>query len=42
VVTGRNAERGAQTVAAIRDEGGQVEFLAADFNDVESVQRLAR
>jgi NAD(P)-dependent dehydrogenase (short-subunit alcohol dehydrogenase family) len=30
-----------QTVAAIRDEGGQVEFLAADMNDVESVQRLA-
>src|ERR1700694_123920 len=41
VVTGRNAERGAETVAAIEAEGGRAEFLAADMNDVESVRRLA-
>jgi NAD(P)-dependent dehydrogenase (short-subunit alcohol dehydrogenase family) len=41
VVTGRNAERGAQTVAAIMAEGGQAEFLAADMNDPKSVRRLA-
>src|ERR1700694_4426091 len=41
VVTGRNTERGAETVAAIEAEGGRAEFLAADMNDVESVRRLA-
>jgi NAD(P)-dependent dehydrogenase (short-subunit alcohol dehydrogenase family) len=41
VVTGRNAERGEQTVAAIVAEGGQAEFLAADMNDPRSVRRLA-
>jgi NAD(P)-dependent dehydrogenase (short-subunit alcohol dehydrogenase family) len=41
VVTGRNAERGEQTVAAIVAEGGQAEFLAADMNDPQSVRRLA-
>jgi NAD(P)-dependent dehydrogenase (short-subunit alcohol dehydrogenase family) len=41
VVTGRNTERGAETVAAIVAEGGQAEFLAADMNDVESVRQLA-
>ena len=41
VVTGRNAERGAETVAAIVAERGQAEFLAADMNEVESVRQLA-
>jgi NAD(P)-dependent dehydrogenase (short-subunit alcohol dehydrogenase family) len=41
VVTGRNDERGEQTVAAIVAEGGQAAFLAADMNDVESVRQLA-
>ena len=41
VVTGRNPERGEQTVAAIVAEGGQAEFLAADMNDPQSVRRLA-
>ena len=41
VVTGRNAEQGAATVAAIEAEGGDAEFFAADMNDVESVRRLA-
>ncbi|MDT7721524.1 MAG: hypothetical protein QOE94_2535, partial [Mycobacterium sp.] len=41
VVTGRNAERGEQTVAAIVAGGGQAEFLAAGMNDPQSVRRLA-
>ena len=41
VVTGRNDERGEQTVAAIVAEGGQAEFLPADMNDPQSVRRLA-
>jgi NAD(P)-dependent dehydrogenase (short-subunit alcohol dehydrogenase family) len=41
VVTGRNAERGEQTVAAIEAEGGQAEFLAADMNDFQSLRHLA-
>jgi NAD(P)-dependent dehydrogenase (short-subunit alcohol dehydrogenase family) len=41
VVSGRNTERGAETVAAIEAEGGSAVFLAADMNDVESVRRLA-
>ena len=41
IVTGRDTERGAQTVAAIAAEGGRAEFIAADLNDIESVRRLA-
>jgi NAD(P)-dependent dehydrogenase (short-subunit alcohol dehydrogenase family) len=41
VITGRDAERGARTVAAIEAEGGRAEFIAADLNDIESVRRLA-
>jgi NAD(P)-dependent dehydrogenase (short-subunit alcohol dehydrogenase family) len=41
IVTGRDTERGAQTVAAIEAEGGRAEFIAADLNDIESVRRLA-
>jgi NAD(P)-dependent dehydrogenase (short-subunit alcohol dehydrogenase family) len=41
VITGRDTERGAQTVAAIEAEGGRAEFIAADLNDMESVRRLA-
>jgi NAD(P)-dependent dehydrogenase (short-subunit alcohol dehydrogenase family) len=41
VISGRDAERGAQTVAAIEAEGGRAEFIAADLNDIESVRRLA-
>ena len=41
VVTGRDAARGAETVAAIEADGGGAEFIAADFSDIESVQRLA-
>jgi len=41
IVTGRDTERGAQTVAAIEAEGGRAEFIVADLNDIESVRRLA-
>ena len=41
IITGRDTERGAQTVAAIEAEGGRAEFVAADLNDIESVRRLA-
>ncbi|HEV2459548.1 MAG TPA: SDR family oxidoreductase [Ktedonobacterales bacterium] len=41
IITGRNTQRGAQTVAAIEAEGGRAEFIAADLNDIASVRRLA-
>jgi NAD(P)-dependent dehydrogenase (short-subunit alcohol dehydrogenase family) len=40
-VAGRNAARGAQTVAAIGEAGGKAEFIAADMADLASVRRLA-
>src|SRR5262245_58396065 len=42
IITGRDAERGAQTVAAIEAEGGRAEFIAADLNNIESVRCLAK
>jgi NAD(P)-dependent dehydrogenase (short-subunit alcohol dehydrogenase family) len=41
VITGRDPERGAQSVAAIEAEGGRAEFIGADLNDIASVRRLA-
>jgi len=41
VISGRDTQRGAQTVAAIEAQGGRAEFIAADLNDIESVRRLA-
>ncbi|RKT54790.1 SDR family NAD(P)-dependent oxidoreductase [Saccharothrix australiensis] len=41
VVSGRDAERGAETVAAIEADGGQARFVAADLADLASVRRLA-
>jgi NAD(P)-dependent dehydrogenase (short-subunit alcohol dehydrogenase family) len=41
VITGRDPERGEQTVAAIEAEGGRAEFIVADLNDIASVRRLA-
>ena len=41
VITGRDTQRGAQTLAAIEAQGGRAEFIAADLNDIESVRRLA-
>jgi NAD(P)-dependent dehydrogenase (short-subunit alcohol dehydrogenase family) len=42
IAAGRDPRRGADTVAAIEAEGGTASFVAADLNDVESVQRLAQ
>ncbi|MDO9408290.1 SDR family NAD(P)-dependent oxidoreductase [Patulibacter sp.] len=41
VVTGRDADRGAETVAAIGAAGGTARFVAADLGDVDDVRRLA-
>jgi NAD(P)-dependent dehydrogenase (short-subunit alcohol dehydrogenase family) len=40
IVTGRDAGRGADTVAAIEAEGGKATFIAVDLNDLESIHRL--
>src|SRR6267142_3963923 len=41
LVHGRNAARGAETVAEITAAGGKASFVAADLGDVADVQRLA-
>jgi NAD(P)-dependent dehydrogenase (short-subunit alcohol dehydrogenase family) len=41
VISGRDKERGEATVAAIRDAGGEAEFVAADLLDSGSVRHLA-
>jgi NAD(P)-dependent dehydrogenase (short-subunit alcohol dehydrogenase family) len=40
-VHGRDAARGAETIAAIEANGGQGQFVAADLTSVDEVQRLA-
>jgi NAD(P)-dependent dehydrogenase (short-subunit alcohol dehydrogenase family) len=42
IVSGRDAARGAATVAAIEAEGGTARFVAADLGDLDSVTQLAR
>ncbi len=42
IVHGRNAARGAETVAAIEAAGGQARFLAADLSDSGAVAGLAQ
>jgi NAD(P)-dependent dehydrogenase (short-subunit alcohol dehydrogenase family) len=41
IVSGRDASRGAQTVAAIEADGGSARFVAADLGDLASVAHLA-
>lgn len=41
VVTGRNQERGEQTVKEITGNGGTARFIAADLADLDSLRRLA-
>jgi len=41
IVHGRNAARGAQTVEAIRAEGGRARFVAGDLSDPTTIKRLA-
>jgi NAD(P)-dependent dehydrogenase (short-subunit alcohol dehydrogenase family) len=40
ILVGRNAQRGAETVAAIEADGGRARFIAADLGDLESIARL--
>ena len=42
LVSGRNAERGAQTVEALRAEGYKADFLAADLGTAEAARDLAQ
>ena len=41
IVHGRDPERGAETVRAIEEVGGQARFVAADLGDAADVARLA-
>jgi NAD(P)-dependent dehydrogenase (short-subunit alcohol dehydrogenase family) len=40
IVGGRDAARGAETVAAIESAGGKARFIAADIGDFEAIGRL--
>jgi NAD(P)-dependent dehydrogenase (short-subunit alcohol dehydrogenase family) len=42
IVSGRDAARGADTVAAIEADGGSARFVGADLGDLDSVAQLAR
>ena len=42
LVLGRDADRGARTVAAVRDAGGEAEFVAADLSDPLRLAELAQ
>jgi NAD(P)-dependent dehydrogenase (short-subunit alcohol dehydrogenase family) len=41
IVHGRDAERGAETVAMIADAGGRARFIGADLSDSADITRLA-
>ncbi|MDX3453350.1 SDR family NAD(P)-dependent oxidoreductase [Streptomyces sp. ME02-8801-2C] len=41
IVSGRNAERGAQAVADIREAGGKADFVQADLTSADSARTLA-
>jgi NAD(P)-dependent dehydrogenase (short-subunit alcohol dehydrogenase family) len=41
IVTGRDAERGGETVAEIETDGGSARFVEADLGDFEAIARLA-
>src|SRR3954469_7041635 len=41
IVSGRNAEAGAETVRNILDKGGQARFVGADLTDLDSLRHLA-
>src|SRR5579872_1878574 len=42
IVVGRNAERGAQTVAEIRAAGGRADYIQSDLRDASSARDVAR
>ena len=41
IITGRDATRGEEAVAAIRNDGGEARFVRADLTSVDDVERLA-
>lgn len=41
IVSGRNAERGAQAVAGIREAGGKADFVQADLSSADAARTLA-
>ena len=41
LISGRDATRGDEVVAAIRADGGKADFLAADLSDADAVRTLA-
>src|ERR1700726_3335283 len=41
LVLGRDADRGARTVAAVEEAGGRAEFVAADLSDPQRLAELA-
>jgi NAD(P)-dependent dehydrogenase (short-subunit alcohol dehydrogenase family) len=41
IVHGRNAERGAEVVEAVRDSGGTARFIRADLGSLDEVRELA-
>jgi NAD(P)-dependent dehydrogenase (short-subunit alcohol dehydrogenase family) len=42
LVVGRNSERGDKTIAAIREAGGQADFIQSDLRDASSARDVAR
>jgi NAD(P)-dependent dehydrogenase (short-subunit alcohol dehydrogenase family) len=42
LVSGRNAERGAEVVAGIRSRGGDADFIASDLSGADAARQLAR
>jgi NAD(P)-dependent dehydrogenase (short-subunit alcohol dehydrogenase family) len=42
VISGRDAERGAEVVQDIVDDGGRARFVLADLSDLAAVERLAK
>jgi NAD(P)-dependent dehydrogenase (short-subunit alcohol dehydrogenase family) len=42
IVVGRNAERGAKTVAEIRAAGGKADFISSDLRNASSAREVAR
>src|ERR1700675_5060045 len=42
MVVGRNAERGARTIAEIRAAGGKADFISSDLRDAASARAVAK
>ena len=42
IISGRDTDRGQDAVTAIREHGGDADFVAADLGNIDDVRRLAR